>query len=218
MKRAGLIAKKLGMTSMFSEQGQRLTLTLLQVDSCQVVGVRTLEKDGYSAVVVGATNAKPSRVSKPLRGVFAKANVEPKSKVKEFRVSEDNLLDVGTELKPSHFAIGQHVDVTGISIGKGFAGGMKRWNFRGLEATHGVSVSHRSHGSTGQRQDPGKTFKNKKMAGHLGHEQVTIQNLKVVAVDEEKGLLIVGGNVPGSKGGYVFIKDAVKRPIIVIAS
>lgn len=214
MARTGIIAKKLGMSSMFTESGQRLTLTLLAVENCQVVGHKTAERDGYEAVVVGATNKKTSRVSKPLKGMFAKSKVEPKAKLKEFRVSKENLLDVGYELKPGHFVEGQYIDVVGTSIGKGFAGGMKRHNFRGLEATHGVSISHRSHGSTGQCQDPGKVFKNKKMAGHLGDERVTIQNLKVVKVDDEKGLLIVSGNVPGAKGGYLYVKDAVKKSLV----
>lgn len=218
MKRTGIIAKKLGMSSMFTQQGRRITLTLLQVDNCQVVGMRTEEANGYNAVVVGAVNKKQSRVSKSAKGFFAKANTEPKSKMKEFRVSKECLEKVGADLKPSHFNVGQFVDVTGTSIGKGFSGGMKRHNFRGLEATHGVSISHRSHGSTGQCQHPGKVFKNKKMAGQYGNTRVTIQSLEVIVADDEKGLLIVSGNVPGSKGGYVYVKDAVKIPRLVAAS
>ena len=211
--RTGLIAKKLGMSSMFTEQGERITLTFLQLDNCQVVGHKTEARDGYNAVVLGATLKKPSKVSKSMKKVFADAKVEPRAKLKEFRVSESNLLPVGSEVKPSHYEIGQYVDVTGRSIGKGFAGVMKRHNFGGLEATHGVSISHRSHGSTGQCQDPGKVFKGKKMAGHMGDKNVTIQNLQVVEIDEEKGLIIVSGNVPGSKGKYVTIKDSVKKAV-----
>ena len=211
--RTGLVAKKLGMSSMFTEQGERITLTFLQLEDCQVVGQKTDSRDGYNAVVLGSTLRKPSKVSKPMRKVFADAKVEPRALLKEFRVSESNLLDVGSEMKASHFRIGQFVDVTGRSIGKGFAGVMKRHNFRGLEASHGVSVSHRSHGSTGQCQDPGKVFKGKKMAGHMGDENVTIQNLRIVEVDDEKGIIIVSGNVPGSKGKYVSIKDAVKKAV-----
>lgn len=209
--RTGIVAKKLGMSSMFTEQGERITLTFLQLEDCQVVGQKTNSRDGYNAVVLGSTIKKASKVTKPMRKVFADAKVEPRALLKEFRVSENNLLEVGFEIKPSHFNIGQFVDVSGRSIGKGFAGGMKRWNFRGLEETHGVSVSHRSHGSTGQCQDPGKVFKGKKMAGHLGDEMVTIQNLRIVLVDDEKGIIAVSGNVPGSKGKYVSIKDAVKK-------
>lgn len=211
--RTGIIAKKLGMSSMFTEQGDRITLTFLQVNDCQVVGHKTIEKDGYSALVLGAEPRKASKVSKSMKTVFAKAKIEPKAILKEFRVTESNMLEVGTKITPAHYSIGQYIDVSGRSIGKGFAGGMKRHNFGGLEATHGVSISHRSHGSTGQCQDPGKVFKGKKMAGHLGDENVTIQNLQVVEIDEEKGLVIVSGNVPGSKGGYVFIKDAVKKAV-----
>lgn len=201
------------MSSMFTEKGERITLTFLQMDNCQVVGQKTIAKDGYSAVVLGAVLKKPSKVSKSMKTVFANAKVEPRAVLKEFRVAEANLLEIGSEVKPSHYEIGQYIDVSGRSIGKGFAGVMKRHNFRGLEATHGVSVSHRSHGSTGQCQDPGKVFKGKKMAGHMGDRSVTIQNLQVVEIDEEKGLLIVSGNVPGSKGNYVFVKDAVKKAI-----
>jgi large subunit ribosomal protein L3 len=211
--RTGVIARKLGMSSMFTEQGKRITLTFLQMNDCQVVGHKTMDRDGYSALVLGAELKKVSKVSKSMKTVFAKAKIEPKAILKEFRVTEANLVEVGTKITPSHYSIGQYIDVSGRSIGKGFAGGMKRHNFRGLEATHGVSVSHRSHGSVGQCQDPGKVFKGKKMAGHLGDENVTIQNLRVVEIDEEKGLIIVSGNVPGPKGGYVFVKDAVKKAI-----
>jgi large subunit ribosomal protein L3 len=211
--RTGIIAKKLGMSSTFTEKGERITLTFLQMDNCLVVGQKTIAKDGYSAVILGAVLKKPSKVSKSMKTVFANAKVEPRAILKEFRVAEANLLEIGSEIKPSHYEIGQYIDVSGRSIGKGFAGVMKRHNFSGLEATHGVSVSHRSHGSTGQCQDPGKVFKGKKMAGHMGDRSVTIQNLQVVEIDEEKGLLIVSGNVPGSKGKYVFVKDAVKKAI-----
>lgn len=211
--RTGLIAKKLGMSSMFTEQGDRITLTFLQLEDLQVVGQKTMERDGYNAVVLGSTLKKASRVSKSMKKVFANAKVEPRQILKEFRVSEGNMLEVGAELKATHFEPGQYVDVSGRSIGKGFAGVMKRHNFGGLEATHGVSISHRSHGSTGQCQDPGKVFKGKKMAGHLGDAKVTIQNLQIVEVDAEKGIVIVSGNVPGSKGKYVFIKDAVKKAV-----
>lgn len=211
--RTGLIAKKIGMSSMFTEQGDRLTLTILQLEDCQVVGHKTLDKDGYNAVVLGSTIKKASKVSKPQRKIYADAKLEPRVILKEFRVSEDHKLEIGAVVKPSHFKIGQYIDVSGRSIGKGFAGVMKRHNFRGLEATHGVSISHRSHGSTGQCQDPGKVFKGKKMAGHLGDANVTVQNLRVVEVDDEKNILIVSGNVPGSKGKYVFVKDAVKKAL-----
>lgn len=209
--RTGLIAKKLGMSSMFTEQGDRMTLTFLQLEHLQVVGRKTVERDGYNAVVLGSTLKKPSKVSKSMKKVFANAKVEPRRVLKEFRVSEGNMLEIGAEVKATHFKSGQYVDVSGRSIGKGFSGVMKRHNFRGLEATHGVSISHRSHGSTGQCQDPGKVFKGKKMAGRLGGANVTIQNLQIIEVDAEKGMVIVGGNVPGSKGKYVFIKDAVKK-------
>ncbi len=211
--RTGLIAKKLGMSSMFTEQGDRITLTFLQLEDLQVVGQKTTERDGYNAVVLGSTLKKASRVSKSMKKVFANAKVEPRRILKEFRVSEDNMLEIGAEVKATHFEPGQYIDVSGRSIGKGFAGVMKRHNFAGLEATHGVSISHRSHGSTGQCQDPGKVFKGKKMAGHMGDENVTIQNLQVVEVDVEKGVVIVSGNVPGSKGKYVFVKDAVKKAV-----
>lgn len=209
--RSGLIAQKVGMTRLFAEDGSHVPVTVLKVESCQVVAVRTEEKDGYSALQLGAGAARASRTSKPLRGHFAKAKVEPKKKLVEFKVSPEASIAVGAELSAEHFVPGQFVDVTGVSIGKGFAGGMKRWNFRGLRASHGVSISHRSHGSTGNRQDPGKTFAGKKMAGHLGHERVTVQNLKVVATDAERGLIMVHGAVPGSAGGWVLVRDAVKR-------
>lgn len=211
--RSGLIAQKIGMTRVFTPEGEHIPVTVLKVDGCQVVAQRTEETDGYTAVQLGLGNAKVKNVSKAMRGHFAKAKVEPKRKLAEFRVSADNLIDVGAELSAAHFVSGQFVDVTGTSIGKGFAGAMKRHNFRGLEATHGVSISHRSHGSTGQCQDPGRVFKGKKMAGHLGNERVTTQNLEVVEIDEDRGLVLVRGSVPGSKGGWVLIRDAVKRAL-----
>ncbi|QCG98025.1 50S ribosomal protein L3 [Azospirillum sp. TSA2s] len=209
--RSGLIAQKVGMTRVFTDDGQHVPVTVLKVDSCQVVAVRTEEKDGYTAVQLGAGAIKVKNVNKPERGHFAKARVEPKRKLVEFRVDADALIEVGAELSAAHFVAGQFVDVTGTSIGKGFAGAMKRWNFGGLRATHGVSVSHRSHGSTGNRQDPGKVFKNKKMAGHLGDERVTVLNLQVVAVDEARGLIMLKGAVPGAEGGWLRIRDAVKK-------
>src|SRR6185369_13001091 len=209
--RTGLIAKKIGMSRLFTEEGTHVPVTVLQLDQCQVVAVRTAEKDGYLAVQLGIGKAKVKNVGKLMRGHFAKAKVEPKSKLAEFRVSKDALLEVGAELSVNHFLPGQFVDVVGITIGKGFAGSMKRWNFHGLRATHGVSVSHRSHGSTGNRQDPGRTFPNKKMAGHLGVERVTTQNLKIVSTDAERGLIMIRGAVPGAEGGFVLVRDAVKR-------
>lgn len=211
--RSGLIAQKVGMTRIFTEDGTHVPVTVLKVDTCQVVSTRSVEKDGYVAVQLGAGAAKVKNVAKPVRGQFAAAKVEPKKKVVEFRVDAENVLDVGVELSAAHFLAGQFVDVTGTSIGKGFAGAMKRHNFRGLEATHGVSVSHRSHGSTGQRQDPGKVFKGKKMAGHMGDVQVTTQNLKVVSTDAERGLILVKGSVPGAEGSWVLVRDAVKRKL-----
>ena len=209
--RTGLIARKLGMTRVFTDEGTHVPVTVLQVENCQVVAVRTEERDGYTAVQLGVGTAKTKNVTKPQRGHFAKAKVEPKERLAEFRVSEDALLEVGAEITAGHFLAGQFVDVIGTNIGKGFAGAMKRHNFGGLRATHGVSVSHRSLGSTGQRQDPGKTFKNKKMAGHLGAERVTTQSLEVIAADADRGVLMIKGSVPGSPGGYVLVKDAVKR-------
>ncbi|MBB3263599.1 large subunit ribosomal protein L3 [Azospirillum sp. OGB3] len=199
------------MTRVFTDDGQHVPVTVLKVDSCQVVAVRTEDKDGYTAVQLGAGAIKVKNVTKPQRGHFAKARVEPKRKLVEFRVDADALIEVGAELSAAHFVPGQFVDVTGTSIGKGFAGPMKRWNFGGLRATHGVSVSHRSHGSTGNRQDPGKVFKNKKMAGHLGDEKVTVLNLKVVSVDEDRGLIFLKGAVPGAEGAWLRIRDAVKK-------
>jgi len=210
--RSGLIAQKLGMTRVFTAEGAHVPVTVLKVDSCQVVAVKTAEKDGYSAVQLGVGTAKVKNVPKPMRGHYAKAKVEPKKKLAEFRVASDAVLEVGAELSVEHFVAGQFVDVVGTSIGKGFAGAMKRWNFGGLRATHGVSVSHRSHGSTGNRQDPGRTFKNKKMAGHLGVDRVTTLNLKVVGTDAARGLLMIQGAVPGAEGGFVLVRDAVKRP------
>jgi large subunit ribosomal protein L3 len=209
--RTGIIARKMGMTRLFGEDGSHVPVTVLKLDNCQVVAVRTAEKDGYSAVQLGVGKAKVKNVGKPMRGHFAKAKVEPKRKLAEFRVAADAVLEVGTEITAGHYVPGQFVDVAGITIGKGFAGVMKRWNFAGLEASHGVSISHRSHGSTGGRQDPGRTFKNKKMAGHFGVERVTTQNLKVVATDLDRGLIMIKGAVPGSEGGYVMVTDAVKR-------
>jgi large subunit ribosomal protein L3 len=211
--RSGLIARKLGMTRVFDAEGAHVPVTVLQVEKCEVVAVRTAEKDGYDAVQLGVGAAKVKNVTKAQRGHFAKAKVEPKRKVAEFRVSADALIDVGAELSVAHFIPGQFVDVTGTSIGKGFAGVMKRHNFGGLRASHGVSISHRSHGSTGHRQDPGRVFKGKKMAGHLGDERITTQNLKVVSTDVERGLLLIQGSVPGAPGGYVLVKDAVKRKL-----
>ena len=209
--RTGLIAKKLGMSRIFDVDGTHVPVTVLQVDGLEVVAVKTQEKDGYTSVQLGCGNIKAKNLTKPLKGYFAKANVEPKSKLAEFRVSEDCLLSVGDKLSVEHFVPGCYVDVCGTSIGKGFAGVMKRHNFAGLEASHGVSISHRSHGSTGQRQDPGKVFKGKKMAGHLGDERVTVQNLKVVSVNADKGLIMVKGGVPGSENSWVYITDAVKK-------
>ena len=211
--RSGLIARKVGMTRVFDAEGAHVPVTVLQVEKCEVVAVRTAEKDGYDAVQLGVGAAKVKNVTKAERGHFAKAKVEPKRKVAEFRVSADALIDVGAELSAAHFIPGQFVDVTGTSIGKGFAGVMKRHNFGGLRASHGVSISHRSHGSTGHRQDPGRVFKGKKMAGHLGDERITTQNLKVVSTDVERGLLLIQGSVPGAPGGYVLVKDAVKRKL-----
>jgi large subunit ribosomal protein L3 len=208
--RTGVITQKLGMTRLFLEDGRHVPVTVLKLGNCQVVATRTPERDGYTAVQLGSGFRKAKSTTKPERGHFAKAQVEPKRKVAEFRVDEKNLLDVGDELLASHFVEGQKVDVTGVTIGRGFTGAMKRWNFRGLEASHGVSISHRSLGGTGGRQDPGRTFKNKKMHGHYGVEKITTQNLEVAKVDVERGLIMLRGAVPGSKGGWVMIKDAVK--------
>ena len=210
--RTGLLAKKLGMTRIFKDDGTHVPVTVLQIDQLQVVAAKTLEKDGYTAVQLGWGKAKVKNVTQPNRGHYAVAKVEPKTKLVEFRVDADGLLEPGATLSPAHFAVGQKVDVCGTSKGKGFAGGMKRWNYSGLEASHGVSVSHRSLGSTGNRQDPGKTFKNKKMAGHLGVERITTLNVEVAGVDVPKGLLMIKGAVPGAKGSYVRVRDAVKMP------
>jgi large subunit ribosomal protein L3 len=210
--RTGLIARKLGMTRLFAADGTTTPVTVLHLDDVRVVARRTAEKDGYDALQLGIGQAKPKNVSKPNRGHFAKAGVQAPKRVVEFRVGADAALEPGTALSVEHFVKGQMVDVTGTTKGKGFAGAMKRWNFAGLEASHGVSVSHRSHGSTGNRQDPGRTFKNKKMAGHLGVERVTTQNLEIAGHDVERSLLLVRGAVPGPKGGYVLVRDAVKRP------
>ena len=209
--RTGVIAKKLGMARFFDEAGTHVPVTVLSLEGCTVVAQRTQDKDGYVALQLGAGAKKPKNTSKAMRGHFAKAEVEPKHELAEFRVSEDMLIDVGAEITADHFLAGQVVDVSGITVGKGFQGGIKRWNFGGLRATHGVSVSHRSHGSTGQRQDPGKVFKNKKMAGHLGQETVTTLNLTVWRVDVERGLILVKGAVPGTEGDFVKIRDAVKK-------
>ncbi len=211
MLRSGVIAKKVGMTRLFMEDGKQVPVTVLQLDKLQVVAKRTPEKDGYAAVQLGAGTAKAKRTSQALRGHFAAAKVEPKRKVAEFRVDPENLIEVGEEITANHYFAGQFVDVSGTSIGKGFAGAMKRHNFGGLRASHGVSISHRSHGSTGQCQDPGRVFKGKKMAGHMGAARVTTQNLQVVKTDADRGLIMVKGAVPGSKGGWVTIKDAVKK-------
>ena len=209
--RTGVLARKVGMTRFFDEDGSDVPVTVLALDGCQVVAQRTQDKDGYVALQLGAGAKKAKRTSKALRGHFAKALVEPKQQLAEFPVSEDNLIDVGAEITADHFVAGQKVDVSGVTVGKGFAGAMKRWNFGGLRATHGVSVLHRSHGSTGNRQDPGRTFKNKKMAGHLGQESVTTLNLTVFRVDPERGLIMVRGAVPGSEGSWVKIRDAIKK-------
>jgi len=209
--RTGVIAKKLGMTRLFKDDGTHVPVTVLHLDEVRVVAARTVEKDGYAAVQLGFGKAKLKNVSKPLKGHYAKAKVEPAKKLVEFRVADDALLEPGAVISPTHFSVGQFVDVAGITKGKGFAGGMKRWNFAGLEASHGVSISHRSLGSTGNRQDPGKTFKNKKMAGHLGQERVTTLNLQIAGIDEARSLLLVRGAVPGSKGDYVYLRDAIKK-------
>ena len=209
--RSGVIAQKVGMTRVFTEGGEHVPVTVLRLSNCQVIAHRTKENGGYVALQLGSGQRKVKNVTRAERGHFAVAKVEPKAKVAEFRVSEDAMIPVGAEITADHFVVGQFVDVTGTSIGKGFAGPMKRWNFGGLRASHGVSISHRSHGSTGGRQDPGKTFKDKKMAGHLGVERVTTLNLKVVATDVPRGLILVGGAVPGAKGGWITMRDAVKK-------
>jgi large subunit ribosomal protein L3 len=208
--RSGVIAQKVGMTRVYNDAGEHVPVTVLRLDNVQVVAQRTADKNGYVALQLGAGTSKVKNTSKGLRGHFAAASVEPKAKLVEFRVSEDNLIDVGAQLTASHFAAGQLVDVTGTTIGKGFAGAMKRHNFGGLRATHGVSVSHRSHGSTGSNQDPGRVWKGKRMAGHMGQTRVTTQNLEVVSTDEDRGLILVKGAVPGSKGSWIIVRDAVK--------
>ena len=211
--RTGLLAKKLGMTRLFTEDGTHVPVTVLHVDQVQVVDVRTTERDGYTAVQLGFGRAKVKNVTAPNKGHFARCKVEPKSKLVEFRVDDASMLESGATLSAAHFVVGQKIDVCGTSKGKGFAGTMKRWNYAGLEASHGVSISHRSPGSTGNRQDPGRTFKGKKMSGHLGAERITTLNLVVAAVNAEKGLLMVRGAVPGSAGGYVMVRDAIKKPV-----
>ena len=226
--RTGVLAKKIGMTRVFAADGAHVPVTVLSLEGCQVIGIKKNEvrevavikkgeqvgtrqaNDGYTAVVLAAGARKAKNISKAIRGVFAKASVEPKAVIREFRVSDDMLLEVGAEISADHFVSGQKVDISGVTKGKGFAGAMKRWNFGGLEASHGVSVSHRSHGSTGQRQDPGRTFKGKKMAGHLGVENVTTQNLEIVRTDAARGLIMVKGSVPGADNGWVEVRDAVK--------
>ena len=211
--RTGILAEKLGMSRVFDDDGSHVPVSVLRVQDCEVVATRRPDKDGYAAVQLGTGRAKAKNVTKPMRGHFAKAKVTPKAKLAEFRVSEDALLEPGTSLSVGHFVVGQYVDVCGTSIGKGFAGAMKRWGFKGLRASHGVSISHRSHGSTGNRQDPGRVFKGKKMAGHMGNRRVTVQNLEVVGIDQERGLLLVKGAVPGARGGYVRVTDAIKRAL-----
>ncbi|QND53015.1 50S ribosomal protein L3 [Phyllobacterium sp. 628] len=208
--RSGVIAQKLGMTRVYNDAGEHVPVTVLRMENCQVVAQRTVEKNGYTAVQLGVGLAKVKNTTKSLRGHFATASVEPKAKVAEFRVSVDNLLDVGVEITAEHYVAGQKVDVTGTSIGKGFAGSMKRHNFGGHRATHGNSVTHRAHGSTGQRQDPGKVFKGKKMAGHMGSTRITTQNIEVVSTDLDRGLILVRGAVPGSKGAWILVRDAMK--------
>ena len=211
--RSGMIAQKVGMTRIFTETGEQVPVTVLRVEGCHVVAQRTEEKNGYTALQLGVGLAKAKNTSRPMRGHFAVAQVEPRRKLAEFRVSPDNLIEIGAEITVDHFVAGQYVDVTGTSIGKGFAGVMKRHNFGGLRASHGVSVSHRSHGSTGQNQDPGRVFKGKKMAGHMGDERVTTQNLEVFKTDLDRGLIMIRGAVPGSKGGWVLLRDSQKRKL-----
>ena len=209
--RTGLIARKLGMTTVYSEQGQETSVTVLQVENCQVVAQKTKEKHGYTALQLGAGKARVKNTSKSMRGHFAKAKVEPKRKLAEFRVDEKALVEPGSEIVASHFVPGQYVDVIGTTIGKGFEGVMKRWNFAGLEASHGVSISHRSHGSTGQRQDPGRVFKGKKMAGHMGDRRRTQQNLQVVSINDDQGFIFIKGAIPGAENSFVLVKDSVKK-------
>lgn len=211
--RSGVIAQKVGMTRVFTEAGEHIPVTVLKLNNCQVISHRTDDKHGYTALQLGSGTRKVKRMSKAERGNFAVAHVEPKRKMAEFRVSPENLIEVGAEITADHFIKGQRVDVTGTSQGKGFAGAMKRWNFSGLRASHGVSVSHRSHGSTGNSQDPGKVFKGKKMAGHMGATRITTQNLEVVGTDVDRGLLLIRGAVPGTKGGWVLVNDAVKKSL-----
>src|SRR6201995_1788245 len=211
--RSGVLAQKVGMTRLFTEAGEHVPVTVLRLARCPVVGHRTKDKNGYVALQLGAGTRKVQRTTKADRGNFAVAKVEPKRKLAEFRVDDDGLIPIGAEITADHFVVGQFVDVTGTSVGKGFAGGMKRWNFGGLRATHGVSISHRSIGSTGGRQDPGKTWKNKKMPGHMGVDRVTTLNLRVVQLDVARGLILVEGAVPGSKGGWISVRDAVKKPL-----
>src|SRR5438128_12638062 len=211
--RSGVIAQKVGMTRVFTDAGEHIPVTVLKLSNCQVVGHRTKDKNGYVALQLGAGTRKTVRMPKAERGQFAVAKVEPKRKIAEFRVSDDAVIPVGAEITADHFIVGQFVDVTGTSIGKGFAGGMKRWSFGGLRASHGVSISHRSIGSTGGRQDPGKTVKNKKMPGHMGVDRITTLNLRVVQTDVERGLILVEGAVPGSKGGWIAVRDAVKKAL-----
>ena len=211
--RSGVIAQKIGMTRIYNDAGEHVPVTVLRMENCQVVAQRTQEKNGYTAVQLGVGLAKVKNTPKAMRGHFAAASVEPKSKVAEFRVSPENMIEVGAEITADHFVSGQKVDVTGTSVGKGFQGVMKRHNFGGGRATHGNSVSHRSHGSTGQRQDPGKVFKGKKMAGHMGSVRVTTQNLEVVSTDTDRGLILIRGAVPGSKGAWIYVRDAVKAPL-----
>jgi len=211
--RSGVIAQKIGMTRIFTDDGQHVPVTVLRLEKCQVVGQRTEDQHGYTALQLGAGTAKVKNLTKAQRGTFSVVNIEPKRQLAEFRVSPDNLIEVGAELTADHFVSGQCVDVTGTSIGKGFAGAMKRHGFGGLRASHGVSISHRSHGSTGQCQDPGKVFKGKKMAGQMGNKQITTQNIEVVKTDVDRGLVLVKGAVPGSKGGWVLVRDAVKKNV-----
>ena len=211
--RSGIIAKKVGMTRLFLEDGKQIPVTVLHMENLQVIAQRTSDANGYTAVQLGAGSVKPKNVSKAMRGHFAVAKVQPKRKVAEFRVAPENMIDVGAEITADHYFEGQFVDVSGTSIGKGFAGAMKRHNFKGLRASHGVSISHRSHGSTGQCQGPGKVFKGKKMAGHMGAARVTTQNLQVVRTDVDRGLIMIKGAIPGSKGGWVTVKDASKKPL-----